>query len=99
MKDTVFEPIRLQVYICGNGNDPEMSGLRHDLLTQNICIAAPISPKRVEEIAARLGTAAAFIESRLPALVPGGLSAKRGRQIPHDLFHRRRAVYHQVESV
>ena len=78
MKDTVFEPIRLQVYICGNGNDPEMSGLRHDLLTQNICIACADSPKRVEEIAARLGTAAAFIESRLPALVQAGYLQSAG---------------------
>lgn len=58
MKDTFFEPIRLLVYICGNATDPKLSGLRHDLLTQNICIACADSPKRVEEIAEQLGTAA-----------------------------------------
>lgn len=86
MKDTVFEPIRLQVYICGNGNDPEMSGLRHDLLTQNICIACADSPKRVEEIAARLGTAAAFIESRLPALVQAGYLQSAGGKYRTTFF-------------
>ena len=86
MKDTVFEPIRLQVYICGNGNDPEMSGLRNDLLTQNICIACADSPKRVEEIAARLGTAAAFIESRLPALVQAGYLQSAGGKYRTTFF-------------
>lgn len=88
MTDKFYEPVRLQVYICGSATSPDLNGLRSDLLTQNICIACAERPKRVEEIAEQLGTAAAFIEERLPALVWMGYLVQAGGKYRTTFFIR-----------
>lgn len=72
MTDVPYRPKRLSIYFRGtysNGNGLEMAGLRDDLLVQNICIACEKKPLRIEEISAKLGMAAAYIENKMDGLI------------------------------
>ena len=69
MTDTIYTPKKLQIFFSGNANDMSLAGLRNDLLTQNICIVCGKKALTVEEMAAKMGMNAAFIENKLDALL------------------------------
>ncbi len=69
MTNTIYTPKSLKIYFCGKSQDFNLSGLRNDLLVQNICIACEKKPLTIEEIASTLGIAAAFIENKMESLI------------------------------
>ncbi len=69
MKDNIYTPKKLAVYFCGNATDMGLSGLRNDLLVQNICIVCAKKPITIEKIAQTLCMSAAFIEDKLDKLL------------------------------
>jgi len=79
MTDTIYRPKKLDIYFCGNMNEPaRFRDLRRDLLTQNICIACAGKPATVEEIAQKLCMSALFIENKLESLLYMGYIEKAG---------------------
>ncbi len=68
--EKMYEPKRLEVSFSGFSDNSNMNGLQDDLLMQNICqICATARGMTVEEMAAKLSVAAAFIEDKLEKLV------------------------------
>ena len=70
MKESIYTPKHLNVYINGYSPDMNLGGLRDDLLTQNICLVCSCERgKTVDEIAATMNMSAAFIEDKMPTLL------------------------------
>lgn len=70
MKESIYTPKHLNVYISGYSPDMNLHGLRDDLLTQNICLVCACERgKSVEEIAATMNMSAAFIEDKIPTML------------------------------
>lgn len=70
MKESIYTPKHLNVYINGYSPDMNLRGLRDDLLTQNICLVCACERgMTVDEIAAAMNMSAAFIEDKIPAML------------------------------
>jgi len=70
MKESIYTPKRLNVYISGYSPDLNLRGLRDDLLTQNICLVCACERgMTVDEIAAAMNMSAVFIEDKIPTLL------------------------------
>lgn len=70
MKESIYTPKHLTVYISGYSPSMNLRGLRDDLLTQNICLVCACERgKTVDEIAAAMNMSAAFIEDKIPTLL------------------------------
>lgn len=69
MTDTMYTPKKLTVYFSGWCPDFSRTGLRDDMLVQNICIVCAKKALTIEEIAQTMCMSAAFIENKLDALV------------------------------
>ncbi len=70
MKESIYTPKHLNVYISGYSPDMNLHGLRDDLLTQNIClICACERGMTVDEIAAAMNMSAVFIEDKIPTML------------------------------
>ncbi len=70
MKESIYSPKHLNVYISGYSPDLSLRGLRDDLLTQNICLVCACERgMTVDEIAAAMNMSAAFIEDKIPTLL------------------------------
>ncbi len=70
MKESIYTPKHLNVYINGYSPDMNLRGLRDDLLTQNICLVCACERgMTVDEIAADMNMSAAFIEDKIPAML------------------------------
>ena len=70
MKESIYTPKHLNVYISGYSPDLNLRGLRDDLLTQNICLVCACKQgMTVNEIAAAMNMSAVFVEDKIPAML------------------------------
>ncbi len=83
-----YRPVTLDLTHSGNWgrNKEPVSLIKGDLLAQNILYAAYHTPLTAEEIAASIGTPAAYVESILEKLTDGELMKKKGNQFYTDFM-------------
>ncbi len=88
MENKLYTPKHLQVYFSGTANDFSLTGLRGDLIVQNIALACSKEALTVEELCTTIGVAAPYVEEKLPALLDMGYLKKVGGKLRTTFFIR-----------
>lgn len=68
-QDSIYQPVRLNVGIDGQGDCEVMNGLATDLIMQNICVICREKPLLIEEIARTLGISTFYLEEKIENLL------------------------------